>query len=115
MCLCTGPVVGDLVVWVEWGCICVSESMYGAGGRWYDSLGGLGMYISECVWCDSSIELLLPALRSCSPYSSLFSSFMNCWNSSTVTCEFPVNIYIYNAILANLGNDVLCGIRPISM
>ena len=32
VCLCTGPVVGGLVVWVEWGCICVSVSMYGAGG-----------------------------------------------------------------------------------
>ena len=48
MCLCTGPVVGDLVVWVEWGCICVSESMYGASGRWSGS--GVGMYLCECVY-----------------------------------------------------------------
>ena len=50
MCLCTGPVVGDLVVWVEWGCICVSMSMYVAGGRWSGCVGGVEMYLCECVY-----------------------------------------------------------------
>ena len=42
--------VGGLVVWVEWGCICVSVSMYVAGGRWSGSVGGVGRYLCECVY-----------------------------------------------------------------
>ena len=50
VCVCTERVVCSVVMWVEWGCIFVNVSMYGASGRWSGSVVGVGMYLCEYVY-----------------------------------------------------------------